>query len=82
MSSVSDVYQDLFDQRIYTGQGLYDVDAFVEALEGRVPRGRLRLVGSQRQSRCATDSPPRCALVRAVGQKGPQGSGKLERSEA
>ncbi len=36
-TAVSDAYQDLFDEGIFTGKGLYDVDAFVRALEGRVP---------------------------------------------
>jgi cyclic beta-1,2-glucan synthetase len=33
----SDVYQDLFGEGIYTGKGLYDVDAFEQALDDRVP---------------------------------------------
>ena len=32
-TAVSDVYQDLFDEGIFTGKGLYDVDAFRAALE-------------------------------------------------
>ena len=40
-TAVSDVYQDLFDEGIYTGKGLYDVDAFVRSLEGRVPENAL-----------------------------------------
>ena len=28
-TAVSDTYQDLFDEGIFTGKGLYDVDAFV-----------------------------------------------------
>ena len=40
-TAVSDVYQDLFDEGIFTGKGLYDVDAFVAALEGRVPENAL-----------------------------------------
>ncbi len=40
-TAVSDVYQDLFDEGIYTGKGLYDIDAFVHALEGRVPENAL-----------------------------------------
>ena len=34
--AVSDVYQDLFDEGSYTGKGIYDVDAFEAALDGRV----------------------------------------------
>ena len=40
-TAVSDVYQDLFDEGTYTGKGLYDVDAFTAALEGRVPENAL-----------------------------------------
>jgi cyclic beta-1,2-glucan synthetase len=35
--AVSDVYQDLFGEGIYTGKGIYDVDAFERALADRVP---------------------------------------------
>ena len=40
-SAVSDAYQDLFGEGIFTGKGLYDVDAFAAALEGRVPENAL-----------------------------------------
>src|SRR6266850_981816 len=40
-TAASDVYQDLFGEGIYTGKGLYDVDAFEEALNGRVPDNSL-----------------------------------------
>ena len=40
-TAVSDVYQDLFNEGIFTGKGLYDVDAFVASLEGRVPENAL-----------------------------------------
>ncbi len=33
----SDVYQDLFGEGSYTGKGIYYVDAFEAALDGRVP---------------------------------------------
>ncbi|HKD18672.1 MAG TPA: glucoamylase family protein, partial [Thermoanaerobaculia bacterium] len=39
--AVSDVYQDLFGEGIYTGKGIYDVDAFDRALAGRVPENTL-----------------------------------------
>ncbi|MFN4129074.1 MAG: cellobiose phosphorylase, partial [Paracoccaceae bacterium] len=35
--AVSDVYQDLFGEGIFTGKGAYDVAAFRRATEGRVP---------------------------------------------
>jgi cyclic beta-1,2-glucan synthetase len=40
-TAVSNVYQDLFGEGIFTGKGLYDVDAFVTALEGRVPENAV-----------------------------------------
>jgi cyclic beta-1,2-glucan synthetase len=40
-TAVSDTYQDLFAEGIFTGKGLYDVDAFTKALEGRVPENAL-----------------------------------------
>jgi len=40
-TAVSDAYQDLFDEGIFTGKGLYDVDAFIAALERRVPENAL-----------------------------------------
>jgi cyclic beta-1,2-glucan synthetase len=39
--AVSDVYEDLFGEGIYTGKGIYDVDAFERALAGRVPENTL-----------------------------------------
>src|SRR5262249_59166421 len=40
-AAVSDVYQDLFAEGSYTGKGIYDIDAFARALEGRVPENTL-----------------------------------------
>jgi cyclic beta-1,2-glucan synthetase len=40
-TAVSDVYQDLFLEGIFTGKGLYDVDAFRAALDNRVPENTL-----------------------------------------
>jgi cyclic beta-1,2-glucan synthetase len=40
-SAVSDVYQDLFGEGSYAGKGIYDVDAFEAALDGRVPESTL-----------------------------------------
>ncbi len=39
--AVSDVYQDLFGAGIYVGKGLYRVDDFQRALEGRVPENSV-----------------------------------------
>jgi cyclic beta-1,2-glucan synthetase len=40
-TAVSDVYQDLFHEGSYVGKGIYDVDAFEAALDGRVPENTL-----------------------------------------
>jgi cyclic beta-1,2-glucan synthetase len=34
---VSDVYQDLFEEGTYSGKGIYDVDTFEAALDGKIP---------------------------------------------
>ncbi|MGA8754131.1 MAG: glucoamylase family protein, partial [Candidatus Deferrimicrobium sp.] len=39
--AVSDVYQDVFDEGSFIGKGIYDVDAFEQALEGRFPEDRI-----------------------------------------
>jgi cellobiose phosphorylase len=39
--AVSDVYQDLFGEGSFVGKGIYDVDAFEHALEGRFPENRI-----------------------------------------
>jgi cyclic beta-1,2-glucan synthetase len=39
--AVSDVYQDLLGEGIFTGKGLYDVAAFERSLENRVPDNAL-----------------------------------------
>jgi len=39
--AVSDVYQDLFGEGSFVGKGIYDVDAFERALEGRLPENRI-----------------------------------------
>jgi cyclic beta-1,2-glucan glucanotransferase len=38
---VSDVYQDLFREGSFIGKGIYDVDAFEQALDGRFPENRI-----------------------------------------
>lgn len=39
--SVSDVYQDLFGEGSFIGKGIYDVEAFEQALGGRFPENRI-----------------------------------------
>ena len=40
-TAVSDTYQDVFAEGIFTGKGLYDVDAFIASLEDSVPENAL-----------------------------------------
>ena len=40
-TAVSDTYQDLFSEGIFTGKGLYDVDAFMSAVSDAVPENAL-----------------------------------------
>ncbi len=37
----SDVYQDLFGEGAFVGKGIYDVDAFIAVMRGRVPEERI-----------------------------------------
>ena len=39
--AVSDVYQDLFLEGSFIGKGIYEVDAFEQALSGRFPENRI-----------------------------------------
>ena len=39
--AVSDVYQDVFDEGSFIGKGIYEVDAFEQALKGRLPENRI-----------------------------------------
>ena len=40
-SAVSDVYQDLFEEGSFTGKGIYDIDAFELAMDGKVPENAM-----------------------------------------
>jgi cyclic beta-1,2-glucan synthetase len=40
-AAISDVYQDVFGEGSYTGKGVYDVEAFAAAMDGRVPENAL-----------------------------------------
>jgi cyclic beta-1,2-glucan synthetase len=39
--AVSDVYQDVFQEGSFIGKGIYDVDAFEQAINGRFPENRI-----------------------------------------
>ncbi len=40
-TAVSDTYQDFFGEGVFTGKGLYHVEAFTAAVEGRAPENAL-----------------------------------------
>ncbi|WP_372635142.1 GH36-type glycosyl hydrolase domain-containing protein [Fodinibius sp.] len=40
-TAVSDIYQDMFGEAIFTGKGIYDVRAFHTMLDGRFPENRI-----------------------------------------
>ncbi|MEX0863914.1 MAG: glucoamylase family protein [Acidimicrobiia bacterium] len=40
-AAISDLYQDLFGEGSYAGKGIYEVDAFEAALEGRIPENAM-----------------------------------------
>ncbi|HSM06026.1 MAG TPA: glucoamylase family protein [Longimicrobiales bacterium] len=58
-TAVSDVYQDLFEEGIFTGKGLYDVDAFRAALSEAIPANTVLshdlLEGSHARAALVTD---------------------------
>lgn len=40
-TAVSDVYEDLFDEGIFTGKGIYDIDVFNSILKGEIPENTV-----------------------------------------
>ncbi|TQI66937.1 putative glucoamylase [Clostridium sp. KNHs216] len=38
---ISDIYQDIFNEGIYTGKGIYDIKAFRKVLQNKVPENRI-----------------------------------------
>jgi cyclic beta-1,2-glucan synthetase len=57
--TVSDTYQDIAEEGSFTGKGLYDIDAFEAALDGRIPENAVLshdlLEGSYARSALVTD---------------------------
>jgi cellobiose phosphorylase len=57
--TVSDVYQDLFQEGSFIGKGIYDVDTFEQAVGGKLPENRILshdlLEGSYARSGLVTD---------------------------
>src|SRR5260221_13214939 len=41
LDAVADVYQYIFDEVSFIGKGIYDVDAFQQAMDGRFPENRI-----------------------------------------
>ena len=39
--AISDVYQDVFQEGSFIGKGIYDVDAFQRAMDGRIPDNKV-----------------------------------------
>lgn len=58
-TAVSDVYQDLFGEGIYTGKGIYDIDVFQTMLDGYIPENSVLshdlLEGSYTRAGLVTD---------------------------
>lgn len=58
-TAISDVYQDLFGEGIFTGKGIYDLDVFHSALEQAIPDNAVLshdlLEGSYTRTGLATD---------------------------
>ncbi|WP_446897778.1 GH36-type glycosyl hydrolase domain-containing protein [Clostridium sp. LBM24168] len=40
-NAVSDVYEDLFDEGIFTGKGIYNVDTFISMLKDKIPENSI-----------------------------------------
>ena len=58
-NAISDVYQDNFDEGIFTGKGIYDLQVFSKVLKNRMPENRILshdlLEGSYLRCALATD---------------------------
>ena len=40
-TAVSDIYQDIFDEGIFTGKGIYEIDIFRRVLDDRIPDNKV-----------------------------------------
>jgi cyclic beta-1,2-glucan synthetase len=58
-TAVSDLYQDLYGEGSFTGKGIYDIEAFEEAVHGRFPENTLLshdlIEGNYARAALATD---------------------------
>ena len=64
--AVSDVYQDLFGEGSFIGKGIYDVDAFEQALERALPREPDPQPRSAGRLLCPLRAAERRAVVRGI----------------
>ncbi len=40
-TAISDIYQDIFDEGIFTGKGIYEIDIFLRVLDERIPENTV-----------------------------------------
>ena len=40
-NAISDIYQDVFDEGIFTGKGIYDVEIFHKILSNEIPENKV-----------------------------------------
>ncbi len=64
--AVSDVYQDVFGEGSFIGKGIYDVDAFEQALGGRFPENRILSHDLLEGCYARSGLLERCAAVRGL----------------
>ena len=64
--AVSDVYQDMFQEGSFIGKGIYEVDAFELALNGRFPREPDPQPRSSGRMLRAGRAVERCAIIRRI----------------
>ena len=59
VNAVSDIYQDIFDEGIFTGKGIYDLEIFSTVLKNEIPENKVLshdlLEGSYLRAGLATD---------------------------
>ncbi len=79
--AVSDVYQDLFHEGSFIGKGIYDVDAFERALNGRFPENRILSHDLVEGCYARAGLLERCAVVRGISvplQRGREPAASLD----
>ncbi len=79
--AVSDVYQDVFEEGSFIGKGIYDVDAFQQAVAGRFPENSVLSHDLDRILPCSIGAGQRCRIVRGISfplQHGRQSAAPLD----